>query len=173
MINYFKQHNWFKKKLSAKFNYQIWLLLIIFVLLSVLALLRSFGDLNLLSLGYDKSFGIPVKRVEEIYGRNGYINEISGNKLVVKADQLNNKGSEEIEVEIQPTTEILEIQIPEYLSNQLRSRMSAGEDIIARVKTQSDKLYVGQRVLIVSDKNMLGQKKVVSSRIEYTVIVQS
>ncbi len=173
MINFFKHHNWLNKKYQTKFNYQIWLLLVIFVFLSVLALLRSFNDLNLISLGYESPYGIPVKRVEEIYGRNGNITAISGNLLVVSVDKINKSGSEDIEVAIEPSTEILEIRIPEYLSSKLRKKMLAGEDIIARVKTQPDRLFIGQRVLVVSQDNMVGQKKVTGSRIEYTVIIQS
>lgn len=173
MIDFKKQYHWLSKKTSHKFNFQIWLLLFIFVILSALALWRSFSDLEMFSQGYSLQQGQMVKKITEIHGRNGNIVAINGNVILLEVDLVNGQGSESIEVEILPETEVLEIQIPEYLSAQLRKKMQSGEDIITRVKSQPEKLQVGQRVLVVSQKNMIGQKKVVSSRIEYTVIIQT
>lgn len=173
MIIFKKFNHLFKKRGNNKFSFQIWLLLFIFVALSSLALFRSYYDLNLFSQGYQRQNGQLVKKINEVYGRNGNIESISGNILIVAMDKIDGQGSENVEVEMLPTTEILEIQIPEYLSSQLRQKMADGQDIIARIKSQPEKLYIGQRVLVVSESNMINQKKVTSSRIEYTVIIQT
>ena len=115
----------------------------------------------------------PEDQHNPVYIRLGVIVDIGADYIIIESKKLKGQGNERISVLFNSDTKIIEIQIPSFMNEALRKKLTAGGDVIPRPEVGRDSLYLGQTVEVVSTEDMYGYKDVVASRVEYKIIVNT
>lgn len=110
---------------------------------------------------------------KSVYIRQGIISELGVDYLTLETKRLVGEGKESIQILLTGDTQIIEIQIPSFMTAELKKILAKGGSVITRLEVDMNNLYVGQTVEVVSESDMYGLSDVSAERVEYKVEVNT
>ncbi|MFA4818615.1 MAG: hypothetical protein WC621_02110 [Patescibacteria group bacterium] len=109
----------------------------------------------------------PVALHKPVYLRTGEVIFIKGQGFDFRTARLDGSDKENIKVIVGPTTAIIEIQVPNFITRELDEILQNGGQVIKRVPVEFSKIQAGQTVSVLSLVDMRDLKEINASRVEY------
>lgn len=133
------------------------------------------AKLFLLNVGLTEIVYTPPARLKPltttghrpVYLRIGTVVAIKDKSFSLQTDKLDSSAQEKLNIIVSPTTEIIEIRVPNFITPAIERELQSRGQAIKRLPVDFSHIKIGQTVSILALTDMSGLKEIAVSRVEY------